>query len=225
MHFYFRNFIIKKYITLTFVSIRDIFQTVGKTMGQSLDKCLDTGRFVPLALQSTYIIRVKTGDKKNAGTDADVTIRLIDEDGETSPLLKLDVRLRDDFERGQWDEFKIRDRRLSLGPLCKIELHRNNAGVNADWFVHYIEVEDKRTKGVYIFPVHRWVQADRPLSIQHLDAVLPQYDKHREQRDAELEAKRKVYEYGRAGPGLPVMVSGCITYCDVTIFIFVSPHH
>ncbi|XP_064634877.1 allene oxide synthase-lipoxygenase protein-like [Lineus longissimus] len=175
-------------------------------MGNAINKCLDTGR-VPLAWQSTYIIRIKTGDKKNAGTDAHVSIRLYDDEGESSPLMKLDVPMRDDFERGHVDEFRIRNHELSLGPIARIELNRDTSGItNANWFVDVIEVLDNRTKGNYIFPVHRWVEAKCPLFIQRLDAVLPQFDKYKELRDAELEAKKNVYEYGRAGEGLPVKV-------------------
>ncbi|XP_064630089.1 allene oxide synthase-lipoxygenase protein-like [Lineus longissimus] len=159
---------------------------------------------VPLALRSNYIVRVKTGDKKFAGTDADVSIRLYD-NKIGSPPVKLNNIFRNDFERGHTDEFKI-TAKVSLGPLVKIEVTRNNKGVNPDWFVDVIDIEDERTKMKYVFPLHRWVAADCAFFVAHLDTVLPQDDEHKEQRHAELAAKRKIYEYGRQHPGQPVMI-------------------
>ena len=48
-----------------------------------------------------YKITVCTGDKRGAGTDANVTITLFGELGESGER-KLDTKMKNDFERGQY---------------------------------------------------------------------------------------------------------------------------
>ncbi|XP_064626557.1 allene oxide synthase-lipoxygenase protein-like [Lineus longissimus] len=166
-------------------------------MGQNFDKFLSP---------TTHIIRVRTGDKKYAGTDADISVRFHHEGGESSTLFKLDVSYHDDFVRGQVDEFKLCERDVSASSLSRIEIVRGHGGLGSDWFCDYIEVVDNRIKKTYIFPVHRWIQGERSLYIHLFDAVLPKDDAHQDQRNNELVVKRTQYEYMAQVPGLPVQV-------------------
>ena len=56
---------------------------------------------------SEYTIYIRTGDRKNAGTDANVRIVLHDEKGNASEEIVLDNFLRNDFERGALDQFDV----------------------------------------------------------------------------------------------------------------------
>ena len=78
-----------------------------------------------------YDIEVHTGDKKGAGTNADVWIRLHDVRGGRSMWCYLDVDFRDDFQLAGVDNFSFE--LSSLSRLQKIELWRNNEGWSPDW--------------------------------------------------------------------------------------------
>ncbi|KAH0617711.1 hypothetical protein JD844_016210 [Phrynosoma platyrhinos] len=74
-----------------------------------------------------YIIKVYTGDKRGAGTDANVHIILFG-NLDTSPLIQLSKSLdnRDPFERGKIDTFKIKTKKV--GRLQKIEIGHDGKG-------------------------------------------------------------------------------------------------
>lgn len=61
-----------------------------------------------------YTVFVKTGDRPNAGTDANVYIVLHGENGVKSKEMKLDVLFHDDFERGNLDKFKLKHQSVSV---------------------------------------------------------------------------------------------------------------
>jgi len=153
-------------------------------------------------------VYVKTGDRKDAGTDANISITLRDANGKTSPEIKLDFIWKNDFERGQTDSFQTQvfD---DLGPIVEIVLCRDNNGIAADWYCELITVKDVKTDEIYYFPVHRWVQPHRKYFIPQFDTSLPLLDLHPQQRQYELERKRKLYSYSQhdGQPGLPVRIS------------------
>lgn len=156
-----------------------------------------------------YKVLVKTGDRKRAGTDANVRIVLHGEDDNATQPVKLDKRFRDDFERGKLDDFQIKDDTY-LEKIYKIELWRDNAGYSADWYVDVVEVQNCTTKESFYFPVYRWIKAHHHYEITHLDTSLPQFDPHRYQRKFELEDKRKVYELCPKVEGAPAQVRSYI---------------
>jgi len=75
-------------------------------------------------LVGKYLITIFTGDKRNAGTDADVRITLYGKQGDSGEHL-LDTSKKS-FERGQIDKFSIDC--PSLGELTKIQIGHNNKG-------------------------------------------------------------------------------------------------
>lgn len=87
-----------------------------------------------------FKVLVKTGDVKGAGTDSNVYIVLVDEDGDKSRNVLLDCNWRNDFEQGNTDTFQIRNV-PSLGHVKTINLWRDTSGVNDDWFVEYIKIK------------------------------------------------------------------------------------
>ncbi|XP_046544436.1 allene oxide synthase-lipoxygenase protein-like isoform X1 [Haliotis rubra] len=156
---------------------------------------------------SEYVVYVRTGDKKNAGTDANVTIILHDDNGHCTGEVKLDNFLRDDFEKGRLDTFPIPKSKLDrLGKVIKVEFWRDNAGIASAWYVERIMVENKVTNDMFVFPVFRWIKADYHYVIKHLDTSLPQFDDQAGQRKMELESKKKDYNYVQRAPGMPAQI-------------------
>ena len=158
-----------------------------------------------LSSNEVYKIKVKTGDRKRAGTDANVQIILHDCAGNATKESKLDNFLRDDFERGRTDKFTVKDK-TKLAEVHFIEIWRDDAGLFSDWYVDHVTVNIKSTDQDFVFPIYRWIRPNFRYKIAHLDTFLPQNDPHTDQRKLELEDKKKVYIYDQKSPGFPCQV-------------------
>ena len=167
-----------------------------------------------------YELFVKTGDVKGAGTDSNVYIALIDEEGHKSRDIFLDCKWRDDFEKGNTDVFKISNV-PGLGQICRLELWRDSTGLNDDWFVEWIKVKalkrsktekapttltEKEQREGIPFPCNRWIKENTKFVLIKYDAILPQFDDRKHQRKEELERKREKYQFKEKAPGLPRQV-------------------
>ncbi|XP_041478568.1 polyunsaturated fatty acid 5-lipoxygenase-like [Lytechinus variegatus] len=165
-------------------------------MGEFLSRLLEEFGGDKDKHQAAYTVRVKTGDCRNAGTDANIYIALHSKDDERTKNVKLTGSFwQDHFERGDFNTFKPKEL-ADKGPVLKLEVWRDLSGFNDSWYVDVIEVERHSTTTKYIFPVNRWV-VDKPrLQLVEWDSRLPQDDESRkEQRLAELEAMKKKYDF------------------------------
>ncbi|KAL4218062.1 Arachidonate 5-lipoxygenase [Mactra antiquata] len=151
-----------------------------------------------------YTVYVKTGDRPNAGTDANVYIILHGENGIKSKEMKLDVLFHDDFERGNLDKFKLKHQ--SFSNIDCIEIWRDTHGFNSDWHVDTIMVVNQETRTQTVFPIFRWIRPNYRYKFYPLDTSLPQEDDRKEQRKLELEEKRELYELESRAPGLPPQI-------------------
>lgn len=66
-----------------------------------------------------------------AGTDANVSLILFGENGDSGTLALKESNKSNKFERNQMDEFSFSDM-LSLGDLCKVRIWHDNKGQNGD---------------------------------------------------------------------------------------------
>ena len=153
------------------------------------------------SIEPDYAIHVKTGDRKGAGTDANVYIALYNDYGKRSRDIQLDCKFKDDFERGSLDTFPVSNL-PNFGRIATIEVWRDDAGPNDDWYVDTVTVENLRMKEQYVFPIHRWVRDVMKLFINEFDISLPQDDRRPEQRQYELLKKRSLYEFECKADGL-----------------------
>ena len=103
---------------------------------------------------TTYNIKVFTGSQKGAGTDANVRIMLFGEFGYSGPWV-LNGRYRDDFERGQIDDFQFEA--VCLGKLYSIQIGHDGRGLGADWYLEQVAIADKSFDELFIFPCKRWL--------------------------------------------------------------------
>lgn len=139
-----------------------------------------------------YVVAVQTGDKKFAGTDANIAIVLHSDDGQQTDEMWLDNIFINDFERGRQDEFPVTGCRIDTVDF--IELWRDEAGVLDNWFLDFIEVKCEFSEQPFVFPFFRWIKPHYRYRIRHLDTSLPQEDVFKDQRSMELEDKRSIYE-------------------------------
>lgn len=158
------------------------------------------------ASSSTYTIAVKTGDRKEAGTDANVHIVLHGPDGQRTAPTRLDNLFRDDFERGRTDTFTVEDS-VDIRNISKIELWRDKMGLASEWFVDTIQVENSASpEDTFVFPIYRWVKDTYRYSIAHLDTFLPGDDPNPHQRHMEIADKRSNYELAPKVEGMTAQV-------------------
>ncbi|XP_022087837.1 arachidonate 5-lipoxygenase-like isoform X2 [Acanthaster planci] len=160
-----------------------------------------------------YKIFVKTGDRKGAGTDANIYIILHNESLVASKEIKLDRLFHDDFERGKTDEFKTK-LPVEFGAVAKIELWRDECGAFDPWYLEKIDIfetpKEGPKKGPYEFPVHRWIQANKRVFFHRYDSLLPQNDPLKDtQRKEEMRELRQIYQFRSQAPeaGIPCQVA------------------
>ena len=156
-------------------------------------------------MAQNFRILVKTGDRLFAGTDANVTLKLHGKDGEKSDDLDLDNLFINDFEQGSEDVFKLKNVNFE-GDVEFIEFWRDDSGIAPAWQLERIEITCTDTDKTYVFPVFRWIKANRHYFISHLDTSLPQDETFVDLRKLELEEKRSLYELTYHKNGLPVQV-------------------
>lgn len=108
---------------------------------------------------TSYHVRVKTGDKRSAGTDADVSLKIFGARGDTgNQVLRKSNNTFNKFESGKVDEFDFEHE--DIGKIERIKIGHNGRGVGAGWFLDWLEI-DVPAKGLrYKFAAHRWLAED-----------------------------------------------------------------
>lgn len=100
-----------------------------------------------------YVIKVLTGDKANAGTDANVFVIL------HNGKKKLDsgkVWLSDGkFKRGMCQLFNI-NLQAMLSPLTSLEIGHDNSGAAPGWYCEAVIVYCPNTGIEQLFPCNKW---------------------------------------------------------------------
>ncbi|MGH3941246.1 MAG: PLAT/LH2 domain-containing protein [Pseudonocardiaceae bacterium] len=111
------------------------------------------GDVSPQALR-TYTVQLQTGNRNNAGTDADVKIKLVGT-LRTSPWVNLD-NPGDDRERRQLDTY----RNINLddvGDIKSIRLNFDDSGDHSDWYLDWVKVTPNGGP-TYFFEAYRWIK-------------------------------------------------------------------
>ena len=105
---------------------------------QKIDPSTESGG----ALQGTttrYDVRVYTSDVRNAGTDANMHLIIVGENGDTGKVkLASSAEHRDKFERGNVDSFVVEA--VELGDIKRITIGHDNSGLGPDWHCEKIEI-------------------------------------------------------------------------------------
>nr|XP_033488033.1 polycystic kidney disease protein 1-like 2 [Epinephelus lanceolatus] len=106
-----------------------------------------------------YLISVQTGHRKNAGTTANVTVKLIGSQGEsdTHNLTDPDKPV---FERGAVDMFVLATP-FPLGEVRNLRLQHDNSGGHPSWYINKVTIQDLQTRHVFHFFCDCWLSADR----------------------------------------------------------------
>ncbi|KAI8481196.1 Arachidonate 5-lipoxygenase [Branchiostoma belcheri] len=157
---------------------------------------------------TSALVRVKTGNYQGGGTDGNIFIALIDSEGDRSRDIRLDLLWEDDFERGSDQEFNV-DNIAVLPPIRDLEVWRDGAAPHDNWFCQSVSVklQPDQNGPTDEFPVDRWIKAGERVWVPPGGAVLPQYDRHAENRERELQEMKKRYASFTPSPGLLPMTA------------------
>ncbi|XP_045601793.1 allene oxide synthase-lipoxygenase protein isoform X3 [Procambarus clarkii] len=195
-----------------------------------------------------YRLHLVTGDRRGAGTDANVYVVLYDSHGRASAPISSNKKLTNDNERGSTTTVDLKADCGLQGPIVKVKVWRDNfaditvlatikkvlfgessSQGSAAWFLERIEVEEVLTKNtgdsvdntveavktvhksaaggrVWVFPLQRWVSADRIYGIELHDCFLPQDDPNLEARRLDIQQKREEYQYDQKVEGGPAQI-------------------
>ncbi|NP_001401329.1 lipoxygenase homology domain-containing protein 1 isoform 2 [Rattus norvegicus] len=124
--------------------------------GQGDNNPLDNLALEQKDKSTTFSVTIKTGDKKNAGTDANVFITLFGtKDNNGMTLLKSSKTNSDKFERDSIEIFTVET--LDLGDLWKVRIGHDNTGKAPGWFVDWVEVDAPSLGKCMTFPCGRWL--------------------------------------------------------------------
>ncbi|XP_028851636.1 lipoxygenase homology domain-containing protein 1 isoform X2 [Denticeps clupeoides] len=108
------------------------------------------------AMSTTYTMRVKTGEKKYAGTDANVFAILYGEKDDTGLInLKACKSHKNKFETGMTDEFTVEA--VDLGELRKLRIGHDNSGGSPGWFLDWVDINAPSQGQRLRFPCGRWL--------------------------------------------------------------------
>ncbi|KAM6985878.1 lipoxygenase homology domain-containing protein 1 [Aplochiton taeniatus] len=108
------------------------------------------------AMTTTYTMRIKTGDKKYAGTDANVFTTLYGTKDDTGIIMmKASKTHKNKFEQGLIDEFTVES--VDIGLLKKICIGHDNAGASSGWFLDWVEIDAPSLGQKLRFPCGRWL--------------------------------------------------------------------
>ncbi len=106
-----------------------------------------------------YEVVVVTGDKKMAGTDANVFVTLFGPRGKSSNRLELakSETHGNMFEAGRTDVFKLVGVDY-MGPIRKVRVEHDDSGRAPGWFLERVVVTDLKDPSVkYFCPCSRWL--------------------------------------------------------------------
>ncbi|XP_078669040.1 polyunsaturated fatty acid lipoxygenase ALOX15B-like [Branchiostoma floridae x Branchiostoma belcheri] len=155
---------------------------------------------------TSALVTVKTGNYQGGGMNGNIFIALTDSKGDRSREIRLNFLL-EIFERGSDHEFTVDDI-VVCPPIRDLEVWRDGTAPHDNWFCQSVSVklQPDQNGPTDEFPVDRWIKAGERVWVPPGGAVLPQYDRHAENRERELQEMKKRYASFTPSPGLLPML-------------------
>ncbi|CAF0982480.1 unnamed protein product [Didymodactylos carnosus] len=118
--------------------------------------------------KTSYHINIKTGDVLQAGTDADVHIKIFGEKGDSDVVqLRNAENTTNKFERNRIDKFTLEF--SDLGKIRAIRIGHNGKGLGSGWFLDYVEIDVPMRGELYRFSCHRWLDSNEGDGLTELE--------------------------------------------------------
>ncbi|CAF4496641.1 unnamed protein product, partial [Rotaria sp. Silwood2] len=120
--------------------------------------------------RTIYNVKIKTGDIFQAGTDANVYLKIFGEKDTTDKIqLTTGNSTKNKFERGQINSFKLKC--YDLGKIERILIGHNGKNLGAGWFLDWIEIEAPNCRELYRFVCYRWLDKNEGDGKIELDLI------------------------------------------------------
>uniref|UniRef100_A0A670HPE7 Polycystin family receptor for egg jelly n=1 Tax=Podarcis muralis TaxID=64176 RepID=A0A670HPE7_PODMU len=107
-----------------------------------------------------YLVTIYTGSRLRSGTNADVFIELIGQNGASDVHHLKHPQFPGIFQEGSIDTFLLTTER-DLGNICSLHIWRNNHGFGPNWFLSRIQVQNMDTKQSWLFICRKWFDPGR----------------------------------------------------------------
>lgn len=106
-----------------------------------------------------YHLAVRTGAVRNAGTDANVHIKIIGEGGATEKVkLAKSEGHKDKFEKGKTDKFVVE--KPDVGRVTSIVIGHDGKGLGSGWYLDTVTLDVPALGKRYSFVADRWLAKD-----------------------------------------------------------------
>ncbi|CAL1540914.1 unnamed protein product [Lymnaea stagnalis] len=104
----------------------------------------------------SWKVTTKTSKEPGSGTDANVTLTVFGNTGDSGPLV-LGEKGKEYFEPGRTDQFDIWLDPDEIGTIRKIRLQHDNSGQSPEWRVDQLLMENTDTREKHKFDINRWL--------------------------------------------------------------------
>ncbi len=128
--------------------------------------------------QVLYQIKITTGTKMGAGTDANVYITLVGQNGQSSGEILLDNPGINDFERGDTNIFWINS--IPIEGLDHIIIRHDNTGNFPGWYIEEVYIACPELNKDWFFYPRQWLATDEPPGYRTQGTFYPQQEEVQE---------------------------------------------
>ena len=128
--------------------------------------------------QVLYQIKITTGTKMGAGTDANVYITLVGQNGQSSGEILLDNPGINDFERGDTNIFWINS--IPIEGLDHIIIRHDNTGNFPGWYIEEVYIACPELNKDWFFYPRQWLATDEPPRYRTQGTFYPQQEEVQE---------------------------------------------
>ncbi|KAM9364331.1 polyunsaturated fatty acid 5-lipoxygenase-like [Pholidichthys leucotaenia] len=153
----------------------------------------------------SYTVTITTWNQWFSGTDDYIYITLVGTEHSSQKTL-LNNPQGNDFDSGSIGSYDVTVEQ-NLGDILLVKLEKRHQ-MRDDWNCRYITVTTPSGENVD-FPCFRWLVDEKEVVLRDGRARLPQDDKTslmKEQRQKELENRRKMYRWTEWQPGFPMSI-------------------
>ena len=119
-----------------------------------------------------YEVRITTGDKFGAGTDANISVNIFGELGESGLIELKDSLLKNPptgkankFERANCDVFLLKEVPYLGAILKKLHIRTDASGAGSDWLLNHVEIVDYKTNETWFFKCNDWLGTGRDKTV------------------------------------------------------------
>ena len=102
-----------------------------------------------------YTVKVKTGSAKDAGTSANVLLRMIGRKGRETGWIPLALMQRHKFEPGRTETFSLEEQ--DIGDLEVVEIQHDGETEADSWFLEDVTIEIPTKGKVFYFQCREWL--------------------------------------------------------------------